>query len=643
MLDLGGFNPEQHEAVVAESDPTKLKQLLILAGAGSGKTRVLTYRIAVLCKERGVDPSSVLAVTFTRKAANEMKDRLTPLVGQNMINNVELGTFHSIASNLLRGAGVRFVIIDDYDQKKLIKEIGEEAKEFKKVKPKQYLSWLSYQRSKCYDPLVPDGDDAEEIVVFRKLTAEYYRRKKQLRVVDFDDLLEMAVRLLRQYPEIKASYRAKWKYLLVDEYQDTNNRQFKLLSLIRGDDAQMFMVGDEDQLIYSWRGAEIRNILAAYQDAKQSSDCKCIVLNKNYRSVGNILTFADTIVSDNVVRTGKVMDPHKGNGLSIKVMDFDEEAQEMERIVRFVKIWKGDGVAYGEMAMLIRENRMSRNLEKAFLKAKIPYVIHAGLSLFERQETRLLLAILLFAENTHNSIYLSSITDIVKMSVGPAKVKKLRQASVNHGGCILEALRHDPVSQSNPIANNFVIAMDVIRDMLEEGKILSAAHVAVNKIDIIKFFKADTRENREENILTMYDVIEDYQHEAESPTVADFQEERLLNNELTEKGGKELVNIMTIHTAKGLEFQRGVFIGLQDGLVPKESVADSDDLEEDRRVAYVGITRFESELVVTRCSYRVGFDKVNAAGGTSSFFDKHLPKLIECGVVEHSQERSLWG
>lgn len=643
MLDLTGFNPEQHRAVVAESDPRKLKQLLILAGAGSGKTRVLTYRMAYLMREKKVHPSEILGVTFTRKAANEMKERLVPLIGGGALSLVELGTFHSISSNLLRSSGAKFVIIDAYEQGKLIKEIKKDNSQFDEVTPKNYLSWLSYERSKCHDPIKPSMDDDETVGLYRAITVMYFDHKKILRVVDFDDLIELAVKLLQRNESVRKAVQAKWKYLLVDEYQDTNNRQFQLLSLIRSPHCQLLMVGDEDQLIYSWRGAEIHNILKAYQESKSNADCECIELNKNYRSVGNILATADAVVSDNVIRTGKVMDSQKEKGTPVHIYDFKEESQESDRIVRLIKGWNAEGVKYGDMAILIRVNRLSRGLEKAFLKSKVPYVIHSGLSLFERREIRLLMAMMLFAENPHNSIYLSTIVDTIKMGVGPGKLTTLRFAAENHKGSVLEALKADKVSKTNPIAARFVEVITKMQGKISEGKLLSSAHVAMKEMNIMVFFKEDMREKAEENILLMFEVIEDYEHEATKASVSDFQEERLLNNELTEKSDEGSVNIMTIHKSKGLEFSHGVFLGLQDGLIPSESSAPKDELEEDRRVAYVGITRFENQLVITRCRYRVGFDKVNAARGSSSFIDPHLGALLDEGAVKYSRSSSVWG
>ena len=640
IMDLSIFNDNQKAAVLAPHDFNEITKILIIAGAGSGKTRVLTHRIAYLIQECNINPAQITAVTFSRKASKEMIERLGVLIGKRAVSLVNMGTFHALSADILRQFWrSRFIILDDYDQTKMCKDIIKENPQLSEIKVKDFKSWLGYQRSKCFDPLKNGFTDSDTVSLFRELTKLYFDRKAKLDNLDFDDLLEKAVVLLKTNDTARRRCQAQCRFLLVDEYQDTNNRQFEFLNLIAGVESQCLMVGDEDQLIYSWRGAEIKHILASFADTSKKEKQMLVVLDQNYRSTGNIVRVADTIVKPNVNRVGKHMEPNAEAGEKVKLGLFYSDAEEGDYIVDKIQKWSREGLDYDNICILYRMNRISRSLERALINASIPYEIHGGTALFDSREIKLVMSILMFAYNPHNVLFLSIVMDFIKIGVGPSKLQALRGISETQGISILEAIRRDKIS-SKPVVADFISHMSYLENEIEARQmgLLPLAYYVIDNFNPLSSFKIDELEKREQNLNLWLQVIESYEMDCarreKLSTIDGFQEERLLNDTLGDEDSSGKVQLMTIHKAKGLEFDKGFIVGLQDGIFPMNIEDFEDDGEEDRRLAFVGITRFKLECEITRCSFRPGFDKANYFRGTSAIMDGFVTKMKNEGLIE---------
>ena len=639
-MDLSIFNDDQKRAVTAPFDFNEIQKILIIAGAGSGKTRVLTHRIAYLIQEKSINPAQITAVTFSRKAAKEMQTRLAGLIGRRAVTLVNMGTFHALSADILRQYWrSQFVILDDYDMTKMCKDIVKEDQNLSEIKIKDYKSWLGYQRSKCYDPLEDSLNDSNIVSLYRVLTKVYFSRKAKLDNLDFDDLLEKAVDLLKTNQAARRRCQAQAKFLLVDEYQDTNNRQFQFLHLITGEASQVLMVGDEDQLIYSWRGAEIKHILNSFDEVGKKDRQMLVVLNQNYRSTGNIVRVADTLVKPNLQRVGKHMEPSSEDGEKVILGNFYSDHEEGEYIVDRIANWHRNGTEYEEICILYRMNRISRSLEKALINASIPYEIHGGIALFDSREIKLSMSILMFAHNPRNILYLSIVLDFIKIGVGASKLQSLRGVAEMNGISVLEAMRLDKISTKPKVAS-FIEHMSYLEKEIEakEMGLLPLAYYVIDNFEPLKCFKIEEHEKREQNLNLWLQVIESYEMDCASreklATIDGFQEERLLNDTLGDEDSSAKVQLMTIHKSKGLEFEKGFIVGMQDGIFPMNVEEFEHDGEEDRRLAFVGVTRFKKECEITRCAFRPGFDKANLFRGTSAILDDFVTKMQNDGLVD---------
>jgi DNA helicase II / ATP-dependent DNA helicase PcrA len=633
-MDLTLFNPEQKQAITLPISPQEVPDILVLAGAGSGKTRVLTYRIAYL-HEQGIPLSQVLAVTFTKKAANEMKERLAKLVPPG--SRVKMGTFHSIANDILRTYYDRpFDIIDDGDQTRMLRRIIKHHEEIDNASTKKVKSWLSYQRSKCLDPLQPSLGDSDEVKAYRQVVQIYYEEKTKLGegVMDFDDLLEKAVEMLHSNERVRRQLQARWKYLLVDEYQDTNTRQFEFISLLRGENAQLLHVGDEDQLIYSWRGAEIKHIISAYKASLESPHVTCITLHRNYRCSANILSLANEVVEMNTQRTGKALSAHKSAGKPVGVYVGNDESDEAAFIARRIAKWQEEGVALSDIAILYRTNRMARPIEAGLIEEGLAYKLYNGVAIFDSVEVRLMMALLWFAYRPDEAYYLDIINDTIKMRLGMATLLKhndKRLAAKQDWVAYLEA---NPKLGNRAHVDEFIELVRDAQKFLAAGMLCEAAQNFLYRGDLMRFYKEEARENKAKTLDLFFTIIGNYEHECQTrnatPTVPDFQENRLLNDEVMDGEKANQVQVMTIHKAKGLEFKRGFIVGMQDGVFPMLFDEGEEENEEDRRLAYVAITRFMDELVLTRAGFRVGYKQLDTY---SSLVDPSIRGLLEKGVV----------
>lgn len=628
-MDLSLFNPQQREAILLPISSQAVPEILLLAGAGSGKTRVLTYRVAHLISQ-GIPAGNILAMTFTKKAAMEMQERTLQLVGPG--HPVIMSTFHSLCADLLRRFADRaFDIMDDHDQKGLIKTLIKEHDSLADVSVKPFMQWLSFQRSKCNDPTLSKKDDSEEVKRHRLLSRLYYQAKQRMGNCDFDDLLEHAVELLINKPNLRQALHQKWRYILVDEYQDTNRRQAQLLSLLRGSDTQFLQVGDEDQLIYSWRGAEIEHIMAAYAQSQEDRRITCIPLLTNYRCSARILTLANEVVSVNQKRTGKSLNAHLPAGNPVNIIAFNDEQEEATAIAKQLKAWHDKGVAYNEMAVLIRMNRLSRGLERALIAQKIPYHLHNGTAIFDTKEVRLLLNLLWFMTKPNDLFYLQQALDVIKVGIGPAALKKLK-SKINADTSWVDILNDYPKKTPNLIA--MLDGCNKAIPLLKTGSVAGAASVLLQSSTLLSAFKEEEHERRGRNISLVIGIMQDYEDEAteegKTPSFHDFQEQRLLNDNLIEKPEKSALHIMSIHKAKGLEFTCGAILGMQDGIFPMEPDSLRDGEEEDIRLAYVAITRFKKDLMITRAAWRVGFSNISLS---SCITGPHESVLKQKGVI----------
>ncbi|MEG3765115.1 ATP-dependent helicase [Alteromonas sp. 14N.309.X.WAT.G.H12] len=636
-MNLDDFNPEQKEAVTLSHKTEDLKKILLIAGAGSGKTRVLVHRIYYLVKKCKVPSKNILALTFTKKAALEMRTRTLALIGERQ--RVKMSTFHSLAADLLRAFGQSKVeIIDDNDKDKMLRLLTGHmrAETGQEIELRKFKSWLGLNRNKGVDPEKAEPGDSSYVAGFRVLARKYREMKAQMHVMDFDDLLEKTVAMLESNSPLVDTLRTQWPYVMVDEYQDTNRVQFRFLNLLCGENTQLLQVGDEDQLIYSWRGAEIEHILKSYRDSFNSKKTKCIVLNRNYRCAGNILTLANEVIGQNALRAGKSLVAHKGRGLPVKISIHEDCKSEAEAIAQQITRWHAQGTPFDRMATLFRTNRMSRELESAMIAEGIPYKLHNGTALFDTKESQLLMALLRFTERPDESFFLRDIFAQIKHGIGPATIDKEDEDRRESGVDWVAHIKSSAALMKKKRVSELVMFYEGAKELLNAGDLVGAAQYWFYHWDLTQFYKEETREKRAITLTHLLAVIENYVHDAVlrdvTPTVLDFQEQRMLNDVLLDGEKKDEVNLMTVHKAKGLEFKCGVIVGMQDGVFPKEASEFSSGNEEDFRIAYVAITRFEEELVLTRARYRTGFNRISTY---SSLLDEQADSLIEEKVLDY--------
>ncbi|APD92464.1 hypothetical protein BM525_21635 (plasmid) [Alteromonas mediterranea] len=650
-LNLKAFNPEQFEAVTLSHDSNKIRNILLVAGAGSGKTRVIVHRIAYLIKHFKVAPRNILALTFTKKAALEMKSRTMSLLGAK--KPVKMTTFHSLSADLLRSFGSTPVeIIDDNDKNKILRVLIKEKDAGEVIKLKAFNRWLDYHRSKCIDPEERLQNESATVSAYRDLAKGYRLTKAKMGqgVFDFDDLLEKVVTLLESNPRLVKTIHNRWRYILVDEYQDTNRIQFKFLNLLTGDRTQLMQVGDEDQLIYSWRGAEIEHILATFEASKKDKLTKCIVLDKNYRCSSNILKLANAIISQNVERSGKSLKAQKTNEHPVVIKQYSDCSSEAADIASQVRRWHDKGIKYRDMAVLFRVNRLSKSLESALISEGVPYTLANGVALFDTKESQLLLALLRFTERPSETFFIRDIFSFIKYGLGPATIDREDVKRQENGKDWVSHLMADPALMKKDRIHELVTIYKGAKERLDKGDLLGAAQHWFYKWDLLQFFKDDSKENRTDTILQLFEILSSYEHDASlrnlKPTVLDFQETRLLNDALMSDESDDALNLMTIHKAKGLEFECGTIMGIQDGVFPTNPDEIAEDVEEDLRLANVAITRFKTELIITRASFRKGFQHCSSY---SSIIDSHLDKLLKGGnalyidanVIDYERELDL--
>lgn len=644
MSLLDALNEPQRQAVMATDGP-----LLILAGAGSGKTRVLTHRTAYLIEECGVNPYNIMAITFTNKAAGEMRERIDQMVGYGS-ESIWVCTFHSTCVRILRryidrlGFGTNFTIYDSDDQKTLMKDICKRLEiDTKMYKEKMFLSAISSAKDELIDPIEYETRAAGDYVKRKQAQVyrEYQQALKQNNALDFDDLIMKTVELFKLDKEVLASYQDRFRYIMVDEYQDTNTAQFELIRLLALKYQNLCVVGDDDQSIYKFRGANIYNIL---NFEHHFPDATVIKLEQNYRSTQNILDAANAVIANNQGRKEKRLWTDNGAGDKITFEQLDTAAEEADFVARDIarRVRKGE-YQYKDCAILYRTNAQSRLFEERFITANIPYKIFGGVNFYARKEVKDLLAYLKTIDNGQDDLAVRRIINIPKRGIGAESINKValyaqeQEISFYDALCVAEQV--PGLGKAAAKIRPFVL---FIQSMKAKAKLLSVADLLQEVIETTGYVReleaegTDEAEARIENIDELISKAVDYAEGEEAPTLNGFLENVALVADIDSfDENSDYVVLMTLHSAKGLEFPNVYLAGLEDGLFPSYMSITSDnsqaEIEEERRLAYVGITRAKKNLTIT--SARVRMVRGQTQYGKVSRFVREIPSELLSGKI----------
>ncbi len=631
---LNDLNPTQREAVAATEGP-----VLVVAGAGSGKTRVLTYRVAHLIRDLGVAPSSILAITFTNKAANEMKERVGRLVGDT-VRAMWVSTFHSACVRILRREAHRFgykssfTIYDAQDSLRLITQcVSDLDLDQKKFPPRTIRASISNAKNELIDfesfTTTGSGYFHEHVADVYRL---YQQRLLEASAMDFDDLLMVTVELLTAFPDVLEHYQRRFEYIHVDEYQDTNHAQYQFVRLLAAFHRNICVVGDSDQSIYAFRGADIRNILSFEDDYP---DSRVVTLEQNYRSTQTILEAANAVIAQNGQRRPKRLWTDKGDGAPIVHFQAEDEHDEASFIVDRVRSFVGQGRSMSEIAVFYRTNAQSRVIEDVFMKSGVPYKVIGGVKFYERREVRDAIAYLRVIVNPADQLSLKRIINVPKRSIGQTSVAHLDRFTQSAGVSFHDALgRAHEVEQLTGRARrsiaDFLEVLGFIREQAATGGPSAAMAAVLDDTGFLAEIEGDrTIEalGRVENLRELAGVVEEYEESMAGGLVdevewdemngidklAHFLETVSLVAETDDlDAGGGFVTLMTIHNAKGLEYPAVFIVGLEDGVFPhSRSMGDPKELEEERRLCYVGVTRAEDHLFLTSATRRMIFGGTN--------------------------------
>lgn len=644
------LNERQREAVFHTEGP-----LLILAGAGSGKTRVLTHRIAYLIEELGVNPWNILAITFTNKAAGEMRERVDNLVGHGA-ESVWVSTFHSMCVRILRrhidliGYDNSFTIYDVDDQRTLMKDVCKKLDiDTKKYNERMILSAISSAKNEMVTPAEYEtnaaGDFGRQKIA--KAYREYEGQMKMNNALDFDDLLMKTVQLLQTQPDVLDYYQERFRYIMVDEYQDTNMVQFKLVSVLASKYHNLCVVGDDDQSIYKFRGANIKNILnfeEIYPDAR------VIKLEQNYRSTGNILSAANLVIANNVGRKAKELWTENEEGEKIDFGQYENGYEEAEHIVGDIQKKVREGrYQYGDCAILYRTNAQSRLFEEKFVVSNIPYRIVGGVNFYARKEIKDLLAYLKTIDNGMDDLAVRRIINVPKRGIGAATLNRVQAYAEEQGLSFYNALRMAEEIPSIGKASikirafvNFIQTMRSKVEFLDVSQLLQEIIEETGYVAELEAEGSDEARARIENIDELISKVVAYEESEETPTLGGFLEEVALVADIDSlQEGSDYVVLMTLHSAKGLEFPNVYLAGMEDGIFPSYMTIISDDpsdIEEERRLCYVGITRAMKDLSITCAKQRMirGETQYNKV----SRFVKEIPRNLLGGMVRQQETRA---
>ncbi|MBN1893136.1 UvrD-helicase domain-containing protein, partial [bacterium] len=637
---LDELNPVQQEAVQATQGP-----VLILAGAGSGKTRVLTYRIAHLVEHLKADPASILAVTFTKKAAQEMRERVIRLIGYQPASWI--GTFHSIFSKILRqesrayGYTPDFVIYDSDDQNRLIKSILEQKTLSAKVHdPRSIGSAISRAKN---DLIGPDVYAQSVKSPFEETVAavypEYQKQLRQNQAFDFDDLITVPLWIFEKYPEVLERYRDRFEFIHVDEYQDTNRAQYRLIQSLARFSRNLCVVGDDDQSIYMWRGADIRNILDFERDFP---DARVFRLEQNYRSTQNILKAAHSVVRNNARRKHKELWTRRETGEAVEYLEMMDEREEAYKVVEKIQeqVFKHKRT-FRDFAILYRTHAQSRALEDGLRRSGMSYVIVGGLRFYERKEIKDMLAYLRLIVNPADSVSLKRIINFPPRGIGETTLARIEKWAINRQIPLLEAVRQaesitDIPARIQASVSGFYRLIRKYSDLAGKVSPGDIVHALVEDVGLINLYKNDATpegQTRLENIREFLSAFREYVEETEKPSLTGFLEEVSLVTDVDRWNDKaNAITLMTLHSAKGLEFPVVFITGLEEGLFPTyRSLEDADSLEEERRLFYVGMTRSMEKVYLFSTRMR------SLYGGGGSCRPSRFLDEIDHSILERSR------
>ena len=643
-MNLDYLNNKQKEAVLAENGP-----VLILAGAGSGKTSVLTTKVAYLIKEKNINPKNIVAITFTNKAAKEMKNRIIKLVGKEGYN-IQISTFHSFGLRIIKenyeklGFEKNFTIIDSDDSLTLIKKILKEMNiDSTRYNPKFLKNQISSAKNEMVTPekyqmLV--NDDISEITykVYKKYQESLLRNNS----LDFDDLLIMPIMLFNKYPSVLSSYQELFKYIFIDEYQDTNEAQYMLSKMISSKYKNICVVGDDSQSIYSFRGANFKNILNFEKDYK---DANVILLEQNYRSTKNILNAANSVIKNNLKRKDKNLWTENEEGEKIKYVRSNDEKEEAAFVTREIKKLKESGVQLSDIAVLYRTNAQSRTIEEAFLNSNIPYNIVGAFAFYSRKEIKDLLAYLKLIYNTKDDISLLRVINYPKRGIGTKTIDNLSMDAVLNGTSIFEAISKGKelefkklIIQMKEKSNSLSLTETIDMVLNESGIISDLENEHTLEADI-----------RLENLSEFKSISKVFEEESGIASLEEFLNEISLVSDVNEQknDNSPKVTLMTTHAVKGLEFDYVFVIGMEENIFPHvNSLEGNDDVEEERRLCYVAITRAKKKLYLINALRRTLFGRtsINMPSRFINEIDKKyidMPEL-KSGIINKIDKSKMY-
>lgn len=626
---LAGMNPEQARAVKKTEGP-----LLIMAGAGSGKTRVLTHRIAYLVVEKRIYPSNILAITFTNKAAREMRDRVDGLLGSGTGEQMWVSTFHSMCVRILRrnidqiGFKTSFTILDSTDQLTVIKNVLKALNlDPKQNDPRTLLGAISNAKNECIDEKMYRAQ-MNPMNPYEKTIADVYdgyaKRLRQNQSLDFDDLIMMTLVLFKRVPEVLEFYQNKFQYIHVDEYQDTNNAQYQLVNLLAAKFKNLCVVGDSDQSIYRWRGADIGNILSFEKDYR---DAEVIKLEQNYRSTQHVLQAANDVITNNRTRYDKQLRTDNPEGDPIYVYKARDEKDESQFVVgKILELQKEENLTLDQFAVLYRTNAQSRVIEEYLVKSNLDYTIVGGTKFYDRKEIKDLLAYLRLIANNEDDLALARVINEPKRGIGATSFEKMAEFAIMQDRTIYDSLQElDFMGLTARAANETAKFRDMIEGFTKMQEYLSVSELVEEVLDksgyreMLKKEKTIEAESRLENIQEFLSVTQAFEarSEDEDKSLVAFLTDLALIADIDsldkeENKEAEKVVLMTMHGAKGLEYPIVFIIGMEENVFPhSRSMQDDEEMEEERRLAYVGITRAEQKLYLTSARYRTLYGRAS--------------------------------
>ncbi|GFO65233.1 UvrD-helicase domain-containing protein [Geomonas paludis] len=629
MLDLSRLNPEQLAAVKHTEGP-----LLVLAGAGSGKTGVITYRIAHLILDKRVPPDQILAVTFTNKAAKEMKERVEHLVGRKHCKGIVLSTFHSLGVRVLKrdierlGYKKNFSIYSTADQVGLVRQIVREVNTDSKKYDAESIIWrISGAKNKLIPPDRFAPNPLDDIDMMAALVYPRYQSAlKAFNAIDFDDIIMLTAELLQHHPPVLKHWQERFSYIMVDEYQDTNSSQYLLVNLLAAGCKNLCVVGDDDQSIYGWRGADVGNILDFEKDFK---GCRTIKLEQNYRSTGNILDAANSVIGNNKIRKAKRLWTASGQGPLIDLCIVQDDEEEATSVVERIQLerFKKD-TPYSDFAILYRTNAQSRAFEEQLRFEDIPYVLVGGTQFFERKEVKDSLSYLKVIANPLDEVALLRIVNFPRRGIGDSTVIRINQWSLEKEIPLFEAIsRVGEIEGISEAIRDKVLAfhhtlLDAAEAFRAEGGLAEKGKALFEKLKIEEeiFRTIDDQKaarRKVENVEQIINSMAAYEERVPQATLGGFIEKVSLMDEDRFSGkdkkdhGKDAVTLMSLHSSKGLEFPFVFLVGMEDEILPhKRAIYEDDSIDEERRLCYVGITRARQQLVMTRTLFRKKYGKM---------------------------------